>query len=132
MEHLWASLLWGGVAAMGQYTMLLLTIIRRIHVSFPGNTPTFSVDPRGPLVLSKDTAHTSVWVLSLAYAVAVALLVYFRPHLRGNARWLFAVLGVVLSSLAALADPWWGLVVLVDSVVVYWILATPRGLALPS
>jgi hypothetical protein len=122
-EHVWASLLWGSVAAIGQHTMLFLTIIRRIHVRFPNNAPTFAVDPYGPIVLTKDAALTSVWVLSLAYGVIVALLMYFRPCLRRTARVLFAVVGVVLAGLSSLADPWWGLVVLADCAVLYGLLS---------
>ena len=74
------SLLWGGVAAVGQYTMLFMTIIQRIHVRFVNDAPVFYVDPRGPIRLSKNSALSSVWVMTVAYGLLVALLVYFRPH----------------------------------------------------
>jgi len=125
--HLLASLLWGGVAAIGQYTMLFLSIIQRIHVRFPNDAPIFQVDPRGPIVLSKDTALASVWVLTFFFGLMVALLAYSRPRLHGKGRVLLAILGIALSGLAALADPWWGLIVLANSAIIYWMLTSPQG-----
>ena len=55
-ENLLVSLLWAGVAAVGEFTMLFLSIIGRIHVTFANQAPVFAVDPRGPIVLTKDTA----------------------------------------------------------------------------
>ena len=126
-EQLLTSLLWGGVAAVGQYTMLFLTIIRRIHVRFVNDAPVFHVDPRGPIRLTKDTALTSVWILTVAYGLAVALLVYFRPRLSRGA-WIAAgILAVVLSALAALTEPLWGLILLADFAALYPILAGRVG-----
>ena len=61
-ERLLTSLLWGGVAAAGQYTMLFLTIMQRIHVRFPASMPEFYVDPRGPIRLTKDMGHCQLYV----------------------------------------------------------------------
>jgi hypothetical protein len=123
-DQLLTSLLWGGVAAVGQYTMLFLTIIRRIHVRFENDAPVFYVDPRGPIPLTKDSALSSVWVMTVAYGLLVALLVYFRPHPSRDARIAIGVLAVALSVVAALAEPLWGLIVLADFAALYPVLAT--------
>ena len=120
------SLLWGGVAAVGQYTMLFMTIIQRIHVRFVNDAPVFYVDPRGPIRLSKNSALSSVWVMTVAYGLLVALLVYFRPHPSRGAWIAIGVLAVTLSAIAALAEPLWGLIVLADSVTLYPVLVTRR------
>lgn len=121
-ESVLTSLLWGSVAAAGQYTMLFLTIIQRIHVRFPAGVPEFYVDPRGPIHLTKDVALAAVWVLTIAYAVVVAITVYFRPHLSGRAWGAFRLLATASSGLAALADPLWGLIILADFALLYPLL----------
>lgn len=123
-DLLLTSLLWGGVAAVGQYTMLFLTVIRRIHVRFENDAPVFFVDPRGPIPLTKDSALSSVWVMTVAYGLLVALLVYFRPHPSRGAWIAIGVLAVALSVAAALAEPLWGLIVVADFAALYPVLAT--------
>jgi len=114
-----ASVLWGAVAAAGEFTMLFLTIIGRIHVAFANEAPVFSVDPRGPIVLTKDAALTGVWVLTIAYGLLVMILVYFRPRLSRRMWLTVALAAVALAVLAALAEPWWGLVILADFAALY-------------
>ena len=121
-ESALASILWGGVAAVGQFSMLFLSIIGRIHVHFVNQAPVFTVDPRGPVTLTKDTALTAVWVLSVAYAAAVAMLVYFRPTLSRGMRIVLVVSFCAVALLAALAEPWWGLVLLGDLVALHPLL----------
>lgn len=121
-EQVLASVLWGAVAAAGQFTMLFLTVIGRIHVSFVNEAPVFSVDPRGPISLTKDTALGIVWVMTIAYGLLVTALVYVRPRL-SRAMWLtLAIVVAVLAVIAALAEPWWGLIVLGDLVALYPLL----------
>jgi hypothetical protein len=120
------SLLWGGVAAVGQYTMLFMTIIQRIHVRFVNDAPVFYVDPRGPIPLTKNSALSSVWVMTVAYGLLVALLVYFRPHPSRGAWIAIGVLAATFSAIAALAEPLWGLIVLADFVALYPVLVTRR------
>jgi hypothetical protein len=121
------SLLWGGVAAVGQYTMLFMTIIQRIHVRFVNDAPVFYVDPRGPVPLTKNSALSSVWFMTVAYGLLVGLLVYFRPHASRGAWMTIGVLAVTLSAIAALAEPLWGLIVLADFVALYPVLVTGGG-----
>ncbi len=111
--------------------MLFLTIIQRIHVRFPAGMPEFYVDPRGPIRLTKDVALTAVWALTIAYAVAVAILVYFRPHPSRQALVAFGVLAMASSALLALADPLWGLIILVDFALLYPMLRD-RAQGMPS
>jgi hypothetical protein len=118
------SLLWGGVAAVGQYTMLFMTIIQRIHVRFVHDAPVFYVDPRGPIPLTKNSALSGVWVMTVAYGLLVALLVYFRPHPSRRTWITIGVLAVTLSAIAALAEPLWGLIVLADFAALYPALVT--------
>jgi hypothetical protein len=114
-----ASVLWGAVAAAGEFTMLFLTVIGRIHVSFVNEAPVFSVDPRGPIRLTKDTALASVWAMTIAYGLLVTALVYVRPRL-SRRLWVTAgIVAVALAVVAALAEPWWGLIVLADFVALY-------------
>jgi hypothetical protein len=123
-DQAWASVLWGAVAAAGQFTMLFMSVIGRIHVAFVQEAPVFSVDPRGPIVLTKDSALGSVWIMTITYGLLVAALVYLRPHLR---RWTGVTLALVaggLAAIAALAEPWWGLIVLADLVALYPVLRT--------
>jgi hypothetical protein len=94
--------------------MLFLTIIGRIHVRFANEAPVFSVDPRGPIRLTKDTALASVWAMTIAYGLLVIALVYLRPHLGRRLRFAAAIAAVALAAVAALAEPWWGLIVLAD------------------
>ncbi len=123
-DKLLASLLWGSVAGVGQYTMLFLTIIRRIHVRFVNNAPVFYVEPQGLIPLTKDTALASVWLLTVLYGLLVTFVTYSRPQPhRGG--WI--ALGVTATALAittALAEPLWGLIILADLAVLYPILAT--------
>jgi hypothetical protein len=114
-----AGVLWGAVAAAGQFTMLFLTVIGRIHVHFANEAPVFSVDPRGPIRLTKDIALASVWALTVAYGLLVVALVYLRPRLSKRVWLAVAVVAVVLAAVAALAEPWWGLIVLADFVALY-------------
>lgn len=118
-ERWLSSLLWGGVAAVGQYTMLFLTIIGRIHVRFVDSAPMFYVDPRGPIALSKDAALRSVWVMAVLYGLLVGLVVYWRPRPSRRVGLLTSMVAVALAVLAALAEPWWGLVILVDAIALY-------------
>lgn len=119
-----ASALWGAVAAAGQFTMLFLAIIGRIHVRFANEAPVFSVDPRGPISLTKDTALASVWAMTIAYGLLVIALAYLRPRLSRGMWFTVAIVAVVLAVIAALAEPWWGLIVLADFVVLYPVLRT--------
>lgn len=131
-ERLLTSLLWGGVAAAGQYTMLLLTIIQRIHVRFPAGVPEFYVDPRGPIRLTKDLTLRVVWALTIAYAAVVVILVYSRPQVNSRRAWVaFGFLAIAFSALAALADPLWGLIALADFALLYPILRD-SGRRIPS
>ena len=99
---------------MGQYTMLFLTIVRRIHVRFVNDAPVFYIDPQGPLLLSKDTALSSVWAMTVLYGLFVGLVAYLRPR-PNRAAWLvIGALALTFSVIAALAEPWWGLIVLAD------------------
>lgn len=107
------SLLWGGVAAAGQYTMLFLSIVRRIHVRFEG-APIFWVDPSGPIALTKDSALTSVWVMTVAYGLLAVAIACRRPRPTRRAWTGIALLALALAVIAALAEPLWGLVVVAD------------------
>ena len=107
------SLLWGGVAAAGQYTMLFLSIVRRIHVRFEG-APIFWVDPSGPIALTKDSALTSVWVMTVAYGLLAVAIACRRPRPTRRAWTGIAMLTLALAVIAALAEPLWGLVVVAD------------------
>jgi len=108
------SLLWGAVAAMGQFTMLFLTIIRRIHVRFENEAPVFFVDPSGPLTLTKNSALAIVWIGTVLYGVLVVLLLYLKPRMTGVARIAMAAVALGLVLVAALAEPLWGLIVALD------------------
>lgn len=122
-DRLLTSLLWGAVAAVGQYTMLFLSIIRRIHVHFEHEAPVFFVDPQGPIVLTKDTALSTVWVITVTYGLLVALLVYFRPRPSRSAWVAMGALALALSIIAALAEHLWGFIVLASAIALYPILA---------
>jgi hypothetical protein len=117
-----ASLLWGAVAAVGEYTMLFLTIIQRIHVRFENEAPVFFVDPRGPIILTKDVALSTVWAVTVAYGILVTTVFYLRPRPRRAARVVLALAAIVLAAVAALAEPLWGLIVLADFLVLYPLL----------
>jgi len=108
------SLLWGAVTAMGQFTMLFLTIIRRIHVRFENEAPVFFVDPSGPLTLTKNSALAIVWIGTVLYGVLVVLLLYLKPRMTGVARIAMAAVALGLVLVAALAEPLWGLIVALD------------------
>jgi hypothetical protein len=127
-ERLWTGLLWGAVAGSGQYTGLFLTIIQRIHVRFENEAPVFYVDPRGPIRLTKSTALSAVWVMTVAYGIIVTLLVYFRPTLNRNGRAVIGFAALLLAALVALAEPLWGLIVLADVAVLYPILSGRVGM----
>jgi hypothetical protein len=118
-----ASVLWGAVAAAGQFTMLFLTVIGRIHVHFANEAPVFSVDPRGPIRLTKDTALSSVWAMTVAYGLLVVALAYLRPRLSRRLSLAVAMVAVGLAAVAALAEPWWGVIVLADFVALYPVLS---------
>ncbi len=124
-DQVLSSVLWGAVAAVGQYTMLFLSIIGRIHVTFVHEAPVFSVDPRGSIVLTKDTALTAVWVLTIAYGLLVMALVYLRPRLSRRMGIALAAVAIALAAVAALAEPWWGLIVLGDFAALYPVLRSP-------
>ncbi len=117
-----SGLLWGAVAAIGQHTMLFLIIIRRIHVRFENEAPVFSVDPSGPIRLSKDSALSLVWIMAAVYGLAVVLLIYYRPHFSKRACFGLGVITAVLALAAAMAEPLWGLVLLADFLVVWPVL----------
>lgn len=122
-DQLLTSMLWGGVAAVGQYTMLFLTIIQRIHVRFEDGAPVFFVDPRGPIALTKSSALSVVWVMTVAFGLLVALLVYFKPRPSRRLWFSIAVVAALLSASAAFAEPLWGLVVWADFAALYAVLA---------
>jgi hypothetical protein len=126
-DRVLTSLLWGGVAAVGQYTMLFMTVIQRIHVRFANEAPVFYVDPRGLIPLTKDSALSSVWVMTVIYGLTVILLVYSRPRPSRGAWIAVALLAVTLSVIAALAEPLWGLIVLADFASLYPVLATKKS-----
>lgn len=117
-----ASVLWGAVAAVGQFSMLFLSIIGRIHVGFSNEAPVFSVDPRGPVHLTKDSALASVWAMTLAYALLVMAVVYLRPSPSKRQCFALSLLAAALAAVVALAEPWWGLIVLADLVALYPVL----------
>ena len=121
-ENLLVSLLWAGVAAVGEFTMLFLSILGRIPVPFANQAPVFAVDPRGPIVLTKDAALATVWGLAILYAVIVGVMVHLgsdrvRPH-----RTVLIVCFVVSALVAALAEPLWGLALLVSLAALYPLL----------
>lgn len=121
-ENLLASLLWAGVAAVGEFTMLLLSIIRRIHVSFANQAPVFAVDPRGPIVLTKDTALAAVWALTIVYAVIVGVMTYLGRSRVRSFRVVVIASFAIASLVAALAEPLWGLALLVSLAALYPLL----------
>ena len=121
-ERALTSLLWGAVAAVGEHTVLFLSIIRRIHVRFENQAPVFSVDPSGPIVLGKDAALSIPWMLAVAYGVAVALVVHNRPRLSSRGWMAVGAVGALSAVVAATAEPLWGLVVAADFAVLYPIL----------
>jgi hypothetical protein len=121
-ERAVTSLLWGAVAAVGQHTMLFLSIIRRVHVRFENEAPVFSVDPSGPIVLSKNAALSLVWVMAVVYGLAVVLLVYCRPRVSRRAWVAVGAVGALSALVAALAEPLWGLVIAADFASLYAIL----------
>ena len=121
-ENLLTSLLWAGVAAVGEFTMLFLSIIRRIHVSFANEAPVFAVDPRGPIVLTKDAALSVVWGLTVIYAVTVAAITYLGPSRVHRFRASLVVGFVIASVVAALAEPLWGLALLASLMALYPLL----------
>lgn len=127
-DRLLSSLLWGGVAAAGQFTMLFLSVIGRIHVRFENEAPVFFVDPRGPIALTKDAALTAVWAMTLTYGLLIAAAAYFRPYPSKRAWLVIAVVGVAISVVAAMAEPFWGLVVVANLVGLFVALRSPaRG-----
>lgn len=121
-ENLLASLLWGGMAAVGEFTMLFLSIIGRIHVSFANQAPVFAVDPRGLIVLTKDAALTTVWGFTVIYSILVAVMVYLGPSRARSFRTPLIVCFVIGSVVAALAEPLWGLVLLASLAALYPLL----------
>ena len=126
-DRVLASLLWGGVAAVGQYTMLFLSIIGRIHVHFPLDSPVFYVDPRGPIPLTKDTALSSVWIMTVLYGLVVTLVAYANPRPSKRAWIVIGVLVLTFSGVAALAEPVWGLTILADFAALYpWLAGNMR------
>jgi hypothetical protein len=122
-DRVLTSLLWGSVAAMGQFTMLFLTIIRRIHVRFENEAPVFFVDPSGPIRLTKNSALAIVWIGTVLYGLLVTLLLYLKPRPTGIARVAMAALAVGLAALAALVEPLWGLIVALDWALLFVALA---------
>jgi len=121
-DNLLASLLWAGVAAAGEFTMLFLSIIRRIHVTFANQAPVFAVDPRGPIVLTKDAALTAVWGLTIAYAVIVGVMTYLGPRRVRPVRVGVIACFAIGSVIAALAEPLWGLALLASLAALYPLL----------
>jgi hypothetical protein len=104
-----SGLLWAGVAAVGQFTALFLSIVGRIHVRFENEAPLFQVDPRGPIVLTKDSALRAVGLLTVLYAVLVFTIVCWRPVLGKRGLVLWAGMAIVCGTIAGLAEPVWGL-----------------------
>ena len=115
-DRLLTSLLWGGVGAVGEYTMLFLAIIGRIHVRFVSDSPVFYIDPRGPIPLTKDTALSSVWIMTVLYGLLVTLVAFVRPRLARTSWVAVGSLVLMLSVIAALAEPLWGVIVVADFV----------------
>ncbi len=112
-DQLLAAILWGAVAAMGQYTALFLSIIGRIHVSFVNQAPIFRVAPSA-VPLTKDLALQLVWALTIAFGLLAAGVVYRRPR-PGKRSWVVLTLSVLLVSIAAgLIEPVWAGVVWLD------------------
>jgi hypothetical protein len=122
-DHVLSSVLWGAVAAMGQFTMLFLTIIGRIHVRFENESPVFLVDPRGPITLTKNSALAVVWVGTVLYGLLTAVLLYFKPRPSKSAWIALYSVAAVLALLAALAEPLWGLIVALDAALMFAVLA---------
>jgi hypothetical protein len=121
-DRVLTSVLWGTVAAVGEFTMLFMAIIRRIHVRFENEAPIFFVDPRGPILLTKDSALSIVWTGAVLFGLLVAVLMYVRPH-PTRVLWI-ALSGVAaaLVVLATLAEPLWGLIVALDCALLFAIL----------
>jgi hypothetical protein len=115
-ERTLESLLWGGVAVVGQYTMLFLSVIGRIHVRFEHDAPVFYMEPKGLIPLTKDAALSSVWIMTGLYGLLVTLVAYRRPSPSKRAWAIVGVLVAVLAVIAALAVPLWGLVIIADLV----------------
>lgn len=112
-ENLITAVLWGAVAAMGQYTAMFLSIVGRIHVTF-ADGPSFAVSPQGVLPLTKDLALQLVWLSTLAFGLIVAWAVYRRPR-PGKHTWVVTtILVLLLSVVMGLIEPIWGLVVWMD------------------
>ena len=112
--------------------MLFQSVIGRIHVRFVNEAPAFSVDPRGPIVLTKDSALTAVWLMTIAYGLLVIALLYLRSRWSRRAWLTAALLAIVLAVLAALAEPWWGLIALADFGVLYLAHRAPGPAADPA
>jgi hypothetical protein len=122
-DRVLTSVLWGAVAAMGQFTMLFLTIIRRIHVRFEDEAPIFPVDPRGPITLTKNSALSGVWIGTVLFGLLVTVLLYVRPRPTRGAWIALAGVSAALVVLAAMAEPLWGLIVALNWVLLFAILA---------
>ncbi len=118
-----ASVLWGTVAGLGEFTMLFLTIIRRIHVRFENEAPVFFVDPSGPIALTKNSALWVAWSGTVLYGLLVTLALYFRPRPTRVAWITLTIAAVGLVVLAALAEPLWGLIVALDLALLFAIIA---------
>jgi hypothetical protein len=122
-DRMLTSVLWGAVAAAGEFTMLFLTIIRRIHVRFENEAPVFFVDPRGPITLTKNSALSIVWIGTVLYGLLVAFLLYVKPRPAKVAWITVGSVAAGLVVLAALAESLWGLVVALDCALLFTILA---------
>ncbi len=96
--------------------MLFLSVVGRIHVEFASGAPVFWMVPRGPVHLTKDSALTTVWVLTLLYGLLVFVLAYRRPNPDERVWAVTRVVGVIFAVALALAEPLWGLVGFADVV----------------
>ncbi len=123
-DKLLNSVLWGAVAACGQFTMLFLSVVGRIRVSFVSNAPSFAVDPRGAVALTKDTVLQLVWVLTILFSVMVFWVTYRRPRPTRRAWVVWGTLGFVLTIAGGLVDPWWAGILLVDGLIIAGVLRT--------
>lgn len=123
-----AALLWGGVGIIGQYTALFLTIVQRIRVEFENQAPVITVTPSGPIALSWGAALAAVWVGTFAFGMLVVA-AYLAERRPSRAQWVGgAVVALTLAVCAALAEPSWGLVVLIDALVLAWVLRRKSAL----
>ena len=129
LERVLTAILWGGVAATGEHTMLFLSIIRRIHVRFESDAPVFFVDPGGLIPLTKDMALAAVWLTAVGYGAVFAMAVYLRPR-PSRSQWVvFAFLALAVAAVAGLTDLLWGVIALASGLALASTMAWNRASA---